>query len=175
MTGLLFCLHVKILLPSIFKSIEFWSSMSCILLDFDLTDINIIQVLGAFFDGEVQGYSFCPPKKYKPTKQAFRSTKNTHGIVWNSECLHYSELPNILPSKANATNSGKGTEKCKKLGKLVGKEVRNMEEHGCPKTRFLNNLLCICSSYQFRHKTTLHFAQCKANKLGNWTMGHLNV
>ena len=37
-TGLLFCLYVKIFLPSIFNSVDFWSSMSCIVLDIELTE-----------------------------------------------------------------------------------------------------------------------------------------
>ena len=35
-TGLLFCLYVKLFLPSIFNSVDFWSSMSCIVLDIEL-------------------------------------------------------------------------------------------------------------------------------------------
>ena len=71
--------------------------MSCIVLDIELTDqIFIKEYLGVVIDGKVQGYSFCPPKKYKPTKQAFCCTRNLHGIVWNSARLDYSELSNIL-------------------------------------------------------------------------------
>ena len=33
-TGLLFCVYVKRFLPSFFDSVDFWSSMSCIELDF---------------------------------------------------------------------------------------------------------------------------------------------
>ena len=40
-TGLLFCLYVKLFLPSIFNSVEFWSSMSFIVLDIELTEKNI--------------------------------------------------------------------------------------------------------------------------------------
>ena len=37
-TGLSFCLYVKFFLPSIFNSFGFWSSMSCIVLDIELTE-----------------------------------------------------------------------------------------------------------------------------------------
>ena len=97
-TGLLFCLYVKLLLPSIFNSVDFRGSMSCIVLDIGLAHKNVIKELGVFIDGKVQGYSFRPPKKYKPTKQAFWCTRNWHGNVWNSERLDYSELSNILPT-----------------------------------------------------------------------------
>ena len=67
-TGLLFCLYVKVFLPSIFKSVKFWSSMSCIALDIERADKNVIGELGVFNDGNDQVYSFLPPIKYKPTK-----------------------------------------------------------------------------------------------------------
>ena len=44
-TGLLFCLYVKLLLPSIFNSVNF-SSISLIVLDIELTEKNIIKELG---------------------------------------------------------------------------------------------------------------------------------
>ena len=47
-TGLLFCLYVKIFLPSIFNLIDFWISMSLIVLDIELTDKHIIKELGLF-------------------------------------------------------------------------------------------------------------------------------
>ena len=57
-TGLLFCLYVKLFLPSIFNSVDFWSSMSLIVLDIELTDKNVIKELGLFIDGSVQRFSF---------------------------------------------------------------------------------------------------------------------
>ena len=45
-TGLLFCLYVKRFLPSIFNSIDIWSSMSCIVLDFEVADINVFREFG---------------------------------------------------------------------------------------------------------------------------------
>ena len=66
--GLLFCLYVKLFLPSIFNFVDFWSSMSCIVLDIELTEKNIIKELGLFFDRSVQAFSFCPQKTFKPNK-----------------------------------------------------------------------------------------------------------
>ena len=43
--------------------------MSCIVLDIELTEKNIIKELGLFIDGSVQGFSFCPPKTFKPNKR----------------------------------------------------------------------------------------------------------
>ena len=45
-TRLLFCLYVKFSLPSIFNSVDFWSSMSLIVLDTEVTEKNIIKELG---------------------------------------------------------------------------------------------------------------------------------
>ena len=47
-TGVLFCLYVKVFPPSIFNSVDFWSSMSCIVLGKELTEKNIIKELGLF-------------------------------------------------------------------------------------------------------------------------------
>ena len=55
-TGPIFCLHVKIILPSIFNLFDFWSSMSSIVLDIELTEKNIIKELGLFIDGSVQRF-----------------------------------------------------------------------------------------------------------------------
>ena len=83
-TGLLFCLYVKLFLPSIFNSVNFWNSMSCIVLDIELTDKNVFKELGVFIDGSVQGFSFCPPKSFKPNKQTTWNTSHLHGIAWSS-------------------------------------------------------------------------------------------
>ena len=85
------------------------------------------------FDEKVQGYSFRPPKTYKPTKQAFRSTKNLHGIMWNSESLVYSDLQNLPFKDLKANYTSEGRRKCKNLSNLMDKEVENLDDHGCPK------------------------------------------
>ena len=68
-TGLLFCLNVKIFVPSIFNSFDFRNSMSLIVLDVELTEKDIIKELGLYIDGSLQGFSFCPTKTCKPNKQ----------------------------------------------------------------------------------------------------------
>ena len=83
-TGLLFCLYVKIFLPSIFKSVDFWSSLSCIVLDIELTAKNINKELGLYIEGSVQGFSICPPKSFTPNKQTTWNTSHLHGNAWSS-------------------------------------------------------------------------------------------
>ena len=54
--------------------------MSCVVIDMELTDINVIKELGVFIDGKVQAYYFCPPKKYKPTKKRFGAQETCTGL-----------------------------------------------------------------------------------------------
>ena len=118
-TQLLFCLYVKLFLPSIFNSVDFWSSISCILLVIELPHKNFIKEIGVFIDGKFQGYSFRPPKKNKPTNKAFWCKRNLDGIVWNSWRIDYSDLSNNLRGAVKCENSAKKTEKCKILGNLL--------------------------------------------------------
>ena len=60
-TGVLLCHYVKVFVPSIFNSVDFWSSMSLIVLDIELTEKNIFKELGLFSDCSLKGFSFCPP------------------------------------------------------------------------------------------------------------------
>ena len=48
-TELLLCLYVKLFLPSVFNSVDFWSGMSLMVLHIELTEKNVIKVLGLFF------------------------------------------------------------------------------------------------------------------------------
>ena len=94
--------------------------------------------------------------------------------MWNSWCLDYSELSNILPIAVKGEYFAKETEKCEILGNLLVKEVENLEGHGSPKVQdLIDEEIWICSSYPFRHKTTLHCAERKAKLFGNWIMRHL--
>ena len=55
--------------------------MSCIALDIELPDNNVIKELGFLIDRSVQGFSFCPPKSFKPIEQATWNTIHLHGIA----------------------------------------------------------------------------------------------
>ena len=58
----------------------------------------------------------------------------------------------------------------------MGKEVANLEDHGFSKIQDLvDEELWDCSSDKFRHKTTLHCAECKAKMFGNWMIQHLRL
>ena len=130
--GLVFCIYVKLFLPSNFNSVDFLGSMSCIVLDIELADINVFQELGVYFDGKVQGYSSRPPKKHKPTKQAFWCTRKMHRSLWNSGCLNCTELPKFLYRDVKGRSFAKGREKCITLRNFPGQEVENWDARGCP-------------------------------------------
>ena len=148
--------------------------MSCIVLDTELADKQIITKLVVFLGGKFRGYSFRLPKKYKPTKQAFWCTANLLGIMGNSGRLDYNELANILPRAVNGEFFAEVTEECKILGNLLDKMVENLENHGCPKVQDLvGEKMLIYWSHPFRDKTTLHIAERKAKLFANWMMRHL--
>ena len=149
--------------------------MSCIVLDIELTDKNVIKELGVFIDGSVQGFSFCPPKTFKPNKQSSWNTKHLHGLAWSSGNLDYEKLFAVFYDikMMNAEVFAKGFEKCRLLTSLLGQNVENLDDYGCPKIQDLGHSLWICSSYPFRHKTRLHCAERKAKVYGEWTMQHL--
>ena len=148
--------------------------MSCIVLDIELTDKNVIKELGLFIDGSVRGFSFCPPKTFKPNKQTSWNTKHLHGIAWSSGKLDYEKLFAVFYDikVMNAEVFAKGFEKCRLLSTLLGQNVEILNDYGCPKTHDLvkTDSLWICFSYPFRHKTRLHCAERKAKVYGEWAM-----
>ena len=132
-TGLLFCFYLKIF--QTFKTVDFWNSMSCIVLDIELTEKNIIKELRIYIDGSVQGFSFCPPTSFKTNKQTTWNTSHLHGIAWSSGKLGYEKLFAVFydTKVMDAETFAKGLEKCRLLTNLLGRNVENLDEYGCPK------------------------------------------
>ena len=151
--------------------------MSCIVVDIELTEKKIIKELGLFIEGSVQGFSFCPPKNFKSKKQTTWNTRHLHGITWSSGKLDYEKLFAVFYDikVLNAEVFAKGLEKCRLLTSLLGQNVENLDDYGCPKIQDLvkTDSLWNCSSYPFRHKTRLHCVERKAKVYGVWTMQHL--
>ena len=181
-TGLLFFLYVKIFLSSIFILIDFWTSMSLIVLDIELTEKNVSKELGLFIDGSVQGFSFCPPKTFKPNKQTTWNSNHLHRIAWCSGKLEYEKLFAVFYDikVMIAEVFAEGFEKCRLLTRLLWQNVENLDDYGCPKNQDLAgegkmNSSWICSIYPFRHRTRLHCAERKAKVYGDWAMQHLNL
>ena len=176
-TGLFFCLYVKIFLPSIFNSVDFWSSMYLIVLDIELTEKNIRKELGLFIDGSLQGFSFCPPKTFKPNKQTTWNTSHLHGIASSSGKLDYEKLFAVFYDikVMNAEVFAKGLEKCRLFTNLLEQIVEKLDDYACPKIQglFKTDSTWICSSYPFRHKTRLDCAERKAKRYGERATQHL--
>ena len=128
----------------------------------ELTDKNIIKELGLFIDGSLQGFSFCPPKTFKPNEQTTWNTSHLHGIAWSSGKLDYEKMFAVFYDikVMNAEVSAKELEKCRLLINLLGRNIENLDDYGCPKIQDLvkTDSSSICSSYPFRHKTRLHCA-----------------
>ena len=166
-TGLLFYLYVKIFLPSVFISIGFLNSMSSIVLDIELTEKNVIKELGLYIDGSLQGFSFCPPKTFKANKQTTWNTSHLHGIAWSSGKLDYDKLFVVFYDIK--------VKKCRLLTRLLGQNVENLYDNGCPNIQDLvkRDSSWISSSYPFQHKTRLHCAERKIKVYGEWALQHL--
>ena len=113
--------------------------MSLIKLDIELTEKNIVKRLGLFILGSLQGFSFCPPKTFKPNKQTLWNTKHLHGIGWSSGKLDYEKLFAVFYdiNVVNAEVFAKGLEKCRLLTNILGRKVEKLDDHGCPKVQDL--------------------------------------
>ena len=113
--------------------------MSCIVLDIELNEKNIIKELGLYIDGSVQGFSFCPPKSFKPNKQTTWNTSHLHGIAWSSGKLDFEKLFAVFYDikVMNAEVFAEGLEKCRLLINLLGRNVENLDDSGCPRIQDL--------------------------------------
>ena len=143
-----------------------------IVLDTELTEKNINKKLRVFIDGSLQGFSFCPSKTFEPNQQTTWNTSHLHRIAWSSGKLDYEKLFAVFYDikVMNAEVFAKELEKCRLLTRLIGQNVENLDDYGCPKVQDLakTDSSWICSSYPFRHKTRLHCAERKADVYGAW-------
>ena len=151
--------------------------MFLILLEIELTEKNIIKELGLFIDGSLQGFSFCPPKIFKPDKQTTWNTSHLHVFAWSKGKLDHGELFAVFYDikVIFAEVYAKRFEKCGLLTRLIGQNVEKLNDYGCPKIQDLvkTDRLWICSCYPFRHKTRLHCYERTAKVYGEWAMQHL--
>ena len=116
-------------------------------------------------------------KSFKPNKQTISNTSHLHGIAWNSGKQDYEKLFAVFYDirVMNAKLYAKGLEKSRLLTNLLGRNVENLDDYGCPKNQDLveTESSWICSSYPFRHKTRLLCAERKAKVYRDWAMQHL--
>ena len=151
--------------------------MSLIVLYTKLTEKNIIKKQGLLIDGSLQGFPFCPPKTFNSKKQTRWNTSHLHGIAWSSGRLDYDKLFAVFNDikVMIAEVFAKGLEKCRLFTRLLGHNVENLDDYGCPKIQDLVRMdsSWMCSSFPFRHKTRLHSAERKAKVYGECAMQHL--
>ena len=151
--------------------------MSCIVIDIELTYKNIFKELGLFIEGSVQGFSFCLSKTFKPNKQTTWNTSRLHGIAWSSGKLDYEELFAVSYDMKvmNAEVFAMGLENCRLLTRLLGQNVKSLDEPVGPKIQDLvkTDSSWICYSYPFRHKTRVHCVERKTKVYGKKAMQHL--
>ena len=98
-------------------------------------------------------------------------------MLWSSGKMDYEKLFAVFYDikVMNAEVFAKGFEKCRLLSTLLGQNVENLDDYGCPKIEDLvkTDILWIYCSYIFRHETRLHCAEGKAKVYGEWAMQHL--
>ena len=75
----------------------------------------------------------------------------------------------------NAEVFAKRLEQCRLLITLLGQNVQNLDDYGCPKVQDLvkTDSSWICFSCLFLHKRRFHCAERKAKVYGEWAMQHL--
>ena len=109
--------------------------MSLNVLDIELTEKIINKKLGIFLGGSLRGFSFYAPKTFKPNKQTTLNTSHLHGVAWRSGKLDFDKLLavfhhiKIMKSEVFA----KAIEKCRLLTRLLGQNVEDCDDYGCPK------------------------------------------
>ena len=96
--------------------------VSVCVLDIELTEKYMIKELGLFINGYLQGFSFCPPKTFKPNEQTTWSTSHQHGIPWSSGRLDYDKVFSVFHDiKVIAAEVfAKGFAKCSLLTRFIG-------------------------------------------------------
>ena len=123
--------------------------------DFDFTRYRanretIFKKLGLYFDDSLQEFSFRPPKTFKPKKQTTWNTTHLHGNACSSGKLNYEKLSAVFYDMKvmNAEVFAEGLEKCRLLTTLLGQNVENLDDYGCPKVQdlFKTDSSWICAS-----------------------------
>ena len=75
----------------------------------------------------------------KPNKQTLWNTSHLHRNAWSSGKLDYEKLFAVFYDikVMNAEVFAKGLKKCRVLSNLPRRNVKNMDDYGCPKIQDL--------------------------------------
>ena len=106
--------------------------MSLIVVDIKLAEKNLFKELGLFVDRSLQGFSFCPPKTFKPNKQTTWKTTHLHGNAWSRGKLDYDKFFAAFYDirGMNPEASAERLEKCRLLTRHLGQTVKNLVDYG---------------------------------------------
>ena len=96
----------------------------------------------------LQGFSFCPPKTFKPNKQTSWNTKHLDGIAWSTGKLDYDKFFAVFYDieVMSAEVFAKTLEKCRLLTSLLGQNGKvgclwlTKNSRSCPNGQFVDLL-----------------------------------
>ena len=101
-------------------------------------------------------FPFVRQRPNKPNKQTTWNTCHLHGIEWSSGKLDYDKLFTVFCDikVINAEVFDTKLEKCRLVTRLLGQNVENSDDYGCPRIQDLvgegkTDSSWICSSYRF--------------------------
>ena len=112
-------------------------------------------------------------QKNKPTKQAFWCQRNLHGIVWSSESLDYSELPNILHREVKGEYFAKLPEDARFLANFWVTSWKNWLNMAVPKLHF--SLVKRLKIAQVTISDTRSHSTVQSARQNCFVTGHCNV
>ena len=136
------------------------------------------QTVECIFSWECSAILNSSSPKVQTRKTVNLLCKNFACIVGNSGRFCYTEFQTFLPENVKSENCGKGTDnasfynlqlKCGELGDNGSPKNREIAETKADESKWK------CSSYPFRHKTTLHSANNRTKLFGNWAMKHVKL
>ena len=149
------------------------------IIDVELFHSNVVKELAVCTSSFTRCVSFLPPSFWenltkKEKMDNLYLTNKLHNIQWGSGNLPYTSLPIVVEifTLPGIQYYAKGEQKCQLLSELFQRDVRNLEDIGCPAISMLANgdinHAGKCQSYPHGHRNTLHCAQKKATTYYKW-------
>ena len=98
---------------------------------------KLYQELGVFLTGKFRCTHFVLQKSTNPQNKIFRVQEFCTELCATEDVWKIVSFPNTLPRDVNGEYFAKRKENCTILGSFLDKEVENLDDHGCPKIRYL--------------------------------------
>ena len=122
--------------------------------------------------------SFLPPKHLEVNKKSTKVNSylsaKLHKIQWLSGQFSYEDLSVVvnLFTVPGVQLYAKGSVKCRILSEIFQREIKNLEELGCPAIAQFDKISLLCEAYPVKHRNNLHCAQRKAKTFYSWLQTH---